>query len=39
MRVGRVVGLLNVSVVGPHFRAAAVTPLAAKLGRRIQRGL
>jgi hypothetical protein len=39
MRVGRVVGLLNVSVVGPRFRAAAVTPLAAKLGRRIRRGL
>ena len=39
MRVGRVVGLLNVGVVGPSFRAAAIEPLAAKLGQRIRSGL
>ena len=39
MRVGRVVGLLNVGVVGPNFQPAAVEPLAVKLAQRIQRGL
>ena len=39
LRVGRVIGLLNVGVVGPTFQPAAVEPLAVKLGRRIQNGL
>jgi hypothetical protein len=39
MRVGRVVGLLNIGVVGPTFQPASVEPLAVKLGQRIQRSL
>ena len=39
MRVGRMIGLLNIGVVGPTFQPAAVEPLAVKLGRRMQRSL
>jgi hypothetical protein len=39
VRVGRVVGLLNVGVVGTAFQPAAVEPLAARLARRIAAGL
>jgi hypothetical protein len=39
VRVGRVVGLLNVGVIGPSFEPASVEPLAVRLGRRIQAGL
>jgi hypothetical protein len=39
VRVGRVVGLLNVGVIGPSFDAAAAEPFAVRLGRRIQAGL
>ena len=39
LRVGRVIGLLNVGVVGPTFQPAAVEPLAVKLGKRIENGL
>ena len=39
VRVGRVVALLNVGVVGAAFQPAAVEPLAARLARRIQAGL
>ena len=39
MRVGRVIGLLNIGVVGPTFQPASVEPLAVKLGQRIHRSL
>jgi hypothetical protein len=39
VRVGRVVGLLNVGAIGPSFDAAAAEPFAVRLGRRIQAGL
>jgi hypothetical protein len=39
VRVGRVVGLLDVDLVGSTFDRATVLPLATKLARRIRAGL
>ena len=39
VRVGRVVGVLDVDLVGFTFDRATVLPLATKLARRIRAGL
>jgi hypothetical protein len=39
LRVGRVIGLLNVGVVGSSFQPDSVEPLAGKLAERIQKQL